>query len=72
MNLETRHAYSILFEKLFKMLGDTARHEVQWAYLYGLSKDMTGIRTVTVDMCRKQAPGKHIPTISLPKILNNY
>jgi hypothetical protein len=57
MNLETRDAYSTLFEKLFKMLENAARQEVRWAYLYGLSNDIQGIRTITVDMCKKQAPG---------------
>ncbi|KAJ5110975.1 hypothetical protein N7532_001510 [Penicillium argentinense] len=57
MNLETRAAYRVLFEKIFKTLGDVGRKPVQWAYQLGGDDSCDGIRTVTVDMCKKQAPG---------------
>ncbi len=57
MNLETRVAYRILFEKIFKILGDVGRKPIRWAYQLGRDNSCEGIRTVTVDMCKKQAPG---------------
>lgn len=59
MNLETREAYRILFEKLFKVLGDVGRKPVTWAYQVGADDSADGIRTVTLDMCKKQAPGMY-------------
>ena len=32
INLETRDAYRVLFEKIFKILGDVGRKPVRWAY----------------------------------------
>ncbi|KAJ6002324.1 hypothetical protein N7522_007551 [Penicillium canescens] len=57
MNLDTRRAYATLFERLFKVLGDVGRKPVSWAYQLGGDDDAEGIRTVTLDMCKKQAPG---------------
>lgn len=45
------------------MLGDVGRREVQFAYRYGAHEDSGGIRTITVDMCKKQAPGMPSPHI---------
>ncbi|KAJ5081543.1 hypothetical protein NUU61_009807 [Penicillium alfredii] len=57
INYETRESYRILFERIFKVLGDAGRKEVRWAYQNHYSDTAEGIRTVTVDMCKKQAPG---------------
>ena len=55
INKETRDTYKTLFEKLFKVLGDVARKPVTWAYDHGNNDNLPGIRTVTLDMCKKQA-----------------
>jgi len=57
MNLETREAYRVLFQKIFQILGDVGRKPIRWAYQQGGGDHSDGIRTVTVDMCKKQAPG---------------
>lgn len=58
MNLETRSAYATMFGKLFKVLGDVGRKPVAWAYqLGGGTDEAAGVRTVTLDMCKKQGPG---------------
>ena len=59
-NVETRDLYATLFAKCFKILGDVARQPVKWAYMYGSDDSVGRIRTVTVDMCRKQAPGMSV------------
>ena len=53
LNLEIRAAYAKTFELVFKVLGDTARLSIQFAYIYG-----TGLRTIIVDIYKKQAGGK--------------
>jgi hypothetical protein len=58
MNLETRDSYRVLFEKAFKILGDVGREPTKWAYQLGHDDLCEGIRTITVDMCKKQAPGR--------------
>jgi hypothetical protein len=55
MNLETRSAYAVLFERLFQMLGNTARSPIRFHHIHGGNES---IHTITVDMCQKQAPGK--------------
>lgn len=55
LNLDTREAYFKLFSLLFELLGNVARQPVRWAYLHH-----EGIRAVTVDMCKKQAGGRHM------------
>ena len=54
INIETRVTYAKMFEEVFRVLGEVSREPVRWAYLDSTS---TGIRTVGVDMCKKQAPG---------------
>ena len=54
LNLETRVAYAKMFELVFKVLGDAARSSIQFAHIHG-----TGLRTATVDMCKKQAGGMY-------------
>jgi hypothetical protein len=55
INLETRESYAIMFHHIFRVLGEVARCPVQFPYIH---RTQQGIRTVTVDMCKKQAPGK--------------
>ena len=55
LNLETRAAYAKMFQLVFKVLGDTARSSIQFAHIHG-----TGLRTATVDMCKKQAGGEYV------------
>lgn len=43
-----------MFEILFAELGKAARQEVSFAHIHPAG---CGIRTITVDMCMKQAPG---------------
>ena len=62
MNLETRHAYFMLFTLLFKTIATVSRELVRFAYLDGGDE---GIRTVVANMCKKQAPSKHILRIRL-------
>ncbi|KAB8228235.1 uncharacterized protein BDW43DRAFT_304052 [Aspergillus alliaceus] len=56
LNLETRHAYAVMFSKIFKILGDVARSPVHFAHIS--PGEENEIRTITVDMCRKQAGGR--------------
>jgi hypothetical protein len=39
---------------MFQVLEDTANSPTKFPHIHG---GETGIRTITVDMCRKQAPG---------------
>lgn len=59
INLETTEAYHKMFEKLFFHLGDVGRNPVHWAYLKQ-TDNAAGIRSITLDMCRKQAAGMYI------------
>ena len=54
--LDTREAYATMFSRIFQILGDVARCPVKFPYIHGGEE---GIRVATVDMCRKQAPGKY-------------
>jgi hypothetical protein len=55
MNTDTRAAYARLFRELFSTLADVARKPIYFAYLDTHGR---GIRTITADMCKKQAGGK--------------
>ena len=57
LNLETHAIYAKIFELVFQVLGDTARKPVQFAHIHG-----TGLRTITVNMCKKQAGGLYMPS----------
>ncbi|KAJ5800659.1 uncharacterized protein N7518_002727 [Penicillium psychrosexuale] len=57
INLEKPWTYKILFERLFKVLGDVGRKPIRWAYQSGGHDSSEGIRTVTLDMSRSQARG---------------
>lgn len=60
LNLETRKAYAVMFKKMFLMLGNVAREPVTFQHIHGTEN---GIRAITVDMCKKQAPGKFMQSI---------
>ncbi|KAJ5083108.1 hypothetical protein N7532_012151 [Penicillium argentinense] len=53
MNLETRHAYKSLFERLFQVLSDVGRKPVWWAYQLGANDSAEGIRTDLVIILRR-------------------
>jgi hypothetical protein len=44
-----------MFHHIFKVLGEVGRCPVRFPHIHGGEQ---GIRTITVDMCKKQAPGK--------------
>ena len=48
-----------MFELVFKVLGDAAQSPIQFVYIHG-----TGLRTATVNMCKKQAGGRYMLSIS--------
>jgi hypothetical protein len=52
--LDTRKAYATMFSEIFQILEDVSRSPVQFPHIHGGEQ---GIRTVTVDMCKKQGPG---------------
>jgi hypothetical protein len=54
LNLETRKAYTMMFSFLFQVLSDASRKQVKFAHIHG-----DGICTITVDMCKTQAPGNN-------------
>jgi hypothetical protein len=45
-----------MFSKIFKMLGDVASSPIRWPHIQGGENE---ILTITIDMCKKQAPGKY-------------
>ena len=53
-----------MFKHMFQVLSTVAGQEVQW---WHMNEKGLGIRTVTVDMCRKQGPGR-----STVAFLNTY
>ena len=44
-----------MFQLVFKVLGNAAQLSIQFIHIHG-----TGLRTVTVNICKKQAGGKYI------------
>lgn len=55
INLDTTKAYTLLFSRFFAAIADVTRQPIRFAYLH----HGQGIRTITVDMCNKQAAGMH-------------
>ncbi len=55
LNLDTRKAYATMFSEIFQILGDVARSPVRFPHIHGGEQ---GIRTITIDMCKKQALGR--------------
>ncbi len=54
LNLETREAYATMFSQIFLVLEDVARSPIRFPHIHGGEQ---GLRTVTIDMCNKQAGG---------------
>ena len=44
----------MMFGLMFKVLEDTARETISFAHIW----PEQGLRTISVDMCQKQAPGQ--------------
>ena len=59
LNLEICAVYAKMFQLVFQVLGNTARTPIKFAHIYG-----TGLCTVTVNMCKKQAGGRYTLCIS--------
>ncbi len=55
LNLDTREAYATMFSQIFPILEDVARSSIRFPYIHGGEQ---GLRTVTIDMCKKQASGR--------------
>lgn len=55
LNVEKRSVYAKMFELIFEVLGNVARVPVRFAHIGNRNE---GIRVATMDMCKKQAPGK--------------
>ena len=56
LNLETRIAYETMFTHIFKVMSQVARQPIRFPHIHSGND---GWRIITVDMCKKQAPGKH-------------
>jgi hypothetical protein len=54
VTLDTRKAYATMFSEMFQILEDVSRSPIRFPHIHGGEQ---GIRTVTVDMCKKQGPG---------------
>ena len=54
LNLDTHEAYATMFSQIFSILEDVARFPIRFPHIHGGEQ---GPRTITVDMCKKQAPG---------------
>jgi hypothetical protein len=63
LNWDVRKVYRILFKQIFKVFENTAQQTVNWPYM---SSSNQGIRTIGLDMCKKQAGGKCILCICCP------
>ena len=55
-NWNTRPGYKVLFDLLFSTLADAGRFIIHFPYIHQTS---TGLRTIGLDMCKKQAGGKY-------------
>lgn len=62
INSDTRKMYFELFKLMFQVLENVGGQVIHFAHMLDPSKD-TGIHTITVDMCKKQAPGKNMLNI---------
>lgn len=54
ITLDTREAYATMFSQIFQILEDVGRCPVRFPHIH---EGEEGIRTITLDMCMKQAPG---------------
>jgi hypothetical protein len=57
MNWDSRIAYKSLFTWIFKVLETTSQTVIKFPYIYNVDR---GIRTIGLDMCKKQAGGMYI------------
>ncbi|RKF71472.1 hypothetical protein GcM3_101022 [Golovinomyces cichoracearum] len=55
INTDTRESYATMFKEIFRVLDDVGRFSVQVGHIHHTED---ALRTVTVDMCNKQASGK--------------
>jgi hypothetical protein len=56
-NWNTRPGYKVLFDLLFTTLADAGRFIVHFPHIHQTS---TGLRTIGLDMCKKQAGGEYM------------
>lgn len=66
-NWDSREGYATLFRLIFSTIANAGRFVIQFPYIHNTN---FGIRTIGVDMCKKQAGGKH--TLSIYTIYTNY
>ena len=59
-NLNTRSGYFQMFQMIFKQIANAGRILVHWSYLHNT---LNGIKTIGLDMCKKQAGGKYMSGI---------
>jgi hypothetical protein len=52
--MNSRKGYASMFKAIFEVLDNAAHTRVRFAYLDQVDK---GLRTIGLDMCKKQAPG---------------
>jgi hypothetical protein len=52
--MNSRKGYAEMFKAIFEVLDNAAGTRIRFAYL---DQTEQGIRTIGLDMCRKQAPG---------------
>jgi hypothetical protein len=63
MNWDSRIAYKSLFTRIFKVLETTSRIVIKFPYIHNVER---GIRTIGLDMCKKQAGGMYIRRLCYP------
>jgi hypothetical protein len=59
-NLNTRLGYFQMFQMIFKQIANTGHILVYWSYLYNT---LNGIKTIGLNMCKKQVGGKYMSGI---------
>jgi hypothetical protein len=59
-NWNTRLGYKVLFDLLFSTLANAGRFIVHFPHIH---QTPTGLRTIGIDMCRKQAGGEYMMCI---------
>jgi hypothetical protein len=60
-NINTRKGYYFMFRLIFTTLAEAARTIIHFPYIHGTE---LGLRTIGLDMCKKQAGGKYMLCIS--------
>ena len=54
VNTDSRVAYKTMFTRLFTVLEQVSRQNIKFPYIHHTQR---GIRTISLDMCKKQAGG---------------